>query len=85
MCFSGVESWRHRQGSGNNNISTVPIGLGMMSPETPPDPPENNNQWSEGEEDFTDSDPELDPHRQNRTEQHVSPIEVAFFDSLSIY
>ena len=47
----------------------------MMSPETPPDPPDNNNQWSEGEEDFTDSDPECDPRRQ-RNEQHISPVEV---------
>lgn len=48
----------------------------MMSPETPPDPPLDNNHWSE-EDDFTDSDPELDPRRP-RKEQHVSPIEVIF-------
>ena len=48
----------------------------MMSPETPPDPPINNNHWSDGEEDFTDSDPELDPRRQ-RNEQHISPVEVS--------
>lgn len=47
----------------------------MMSPETPPDPPLDNNHWSE-EDDFTDSDPELDG-RQHRREQHISPVEVS--------
>ena len=74
-----MESWRHRQGSGNNNQSTVPIGLGMMSPETPPDPPLDNQHWSD-EDDFTDSDPEID--RRHRNGQHVSPIEVIFRKSL---
>ena len=65
---SGLESWRHRQGSGNNNTSTVPVGLTMMSPETPPDPRMDNEHWSENE--FTDSEPD-EPKK-----AETSPLEV---------
>lgn len=54
-----------QHGSGSN--ATVPIGLEMMSPESPPD--ENDDDgWSSGE--FSDSDEET-------RKDHISPIEVS--------
>ncbi|KAL4220707.1 guanine nucleotide exchange factor DBS [Mactra antiquata] len=77
---SGMESWRHRQGSGYNNTSTVPIGLGMMSPETPPDPRYIQDRWSD--QDYTDSEPELD----RKQGLHTSPLEqfVAIADYVPV-
>lgn len=69
---SGLESWRHRQGSGNNNTSTVPVGLTMMSPESPPDPRLGNDQWSDNE--FTDSEPE----EARQMEMVTSPLEPSY-------
>ena len=68
---SGRESWK-RQGSGSNNTSTVPVGLTMMSPETPTDPRPENDRWSDVE--YTDSEPEVDKN----SNQHTSPIEVCY-------
>ena len=73
---SGMESWRHRQGSGNNNSSTVPVGLTMMSPETPPDPRLVADRWSD--DDYTDSEPETE----RKGNQHTSPLEVCIFDTV---
>ncbi|XP_053404396.1 guanine nucleotide exchange factor DBS-like isoform X1 [Mercenaria mercenaria] len=69
---SGMESWRHRQGSGNNCSSTVPVGLTMMSPVTPPDPRLQTDQWSD--DDYTDSEPETE----RRPNQHTSPLEPSY-------
>lgn len=66
---SGMESWK-RQGSGGNSVSTVPVGLTMMSPETPTDPRPENDRWSDVE--YTDSEPEVDKNSNN----HTSPLEV---------
>ncbi|XP_021347383.1 guanine nucleotide exchange factor DBS-like isoform X3 [Mizuhopecten yessoensis] len=50
-----VDNWRsNRQASCNNNAPTVPQGLEMMSPESPPAPPHDDDGWSSGE--FTNSD-----------------------------
>ncbi|XP_053404397.1 guanine nucleotide exchange factor DBS-like isoform X2 [Mercenaria mercenaria] len=77
---SGMESWRHRQGSGNNCSSTVPVGLTMMSPVTPPDPRLQTDQWSD--DDYTDSEPETE----RRPNQHTSPLEqfVAIADYVPV-
>ncbi|XP_052783921.1 guanine nucleotide exchange factor DBS-like isoform X3 [Mya arenaria] len=69
---SGMESWRHRQGSGNNNSSTLPQGLAMLSPETPPDTRERSERWSDVS--YTDSEPEVE----TKKGQHTSPLEPAY-------
>ncbi|KAL3847149.1 hypothetical protein ACJMK2_018078, partial [Sinanodonta woodiana] len=75
---SSLESWRYRQGSGNNNTSTVPVGLEMMSPESPPQEHMDEEEgWSSGE--LSNSDDERMGEKKN-----VSPVEPSYLQQFTV-
>ncbi|KAK3596722.1 hypothetical protein CHS0354_025019 [Potamilus streckersoni] len=73
-----LESWRYRQGSGNNNTSTVPVGLEMMSPESPlQEHMDEGEGWSSGE--LSNSDDERMGEKKN-----VSPVEPSYLQQFTV-